>query len=227
MKLLFIRHGNPDYAHDCLTELGRRQAERVARRVAGEAPHRLYTSPQGRARETAAYAEQLLGMRAEPLPWLHELLWGDGRGVPTAAENPWNMAQAALDAGDSLAESDWRAQGGFARSVVCDDVTARCAALDGFLAERGYAREGGHYRCLRPNDERLALFCHGGVLTAICAHLLGLSFAEACLRLDFDQTSLTALELRGAPGGLCAPRRLWANEVGFLGELSERRMTAD
>ena len=224
MKLFFIRHGNPDYARDCLTELGQRQAERAARRIAEEAPARLYTSPQGRARQTAAYAERLLGLTAEPLPWLRELAWGDGRGEPSAADNPWSMAQAVLDAGGSLAEADWRGQGDFPHNLVSADVTERYAALDAFLAEQGYVREGGYYRCARPNADRLALFCHGGVLTAICCHLLGMSFAEGCLRLNFDQTSLTALELDGAPGQLCAPRRLWANEVAFLGELSERRM---
>ncbi len=224
MRLLFIRHGNPDYGNDCLTELGRRQAALAAARVAEEAPARLYTSPQGRARQTAAYAERLLGLTAEPLPWLRELAWGDGRGEPGAADNPWSIAQAAMDAGSSLAEADWRAQGGFPQNLVCEEVTSRVAALDNFLAQNGYVRENGPYRCLRANADTLALFCHGGVLTAICCHLLGLSFAEGCLRLSFDQASLTALELAGEPGRLTAPRLLWANEVACLGELAERRM---
>ena len=32
MKLYIIRHGNPDYANDCLTPLGKRQAEALSRR---------------------------------------------------------------------------------------------------------------------------------------------------------------------------------------------------
>ena len=30
MRIIFIRHGEPDYAHDCLTERGRAQAEAAA-----------------------------------------------------------------------------------------------------------------------------------------------------------------------------------------------------
>ena len=33
MRILFIRHGDPDYEHDCLTELGRRQALAVSERL--------------------------------------------------------------------------------------------------------------------------------------------------------------------------------------------------
>ena len=35
MRILFIRHGEPDYARDCLTDEGRRQAEAAVRRIVG------------------------------------------------------------------------------------------------------------------------------------------------------------------------------------------------
>ena len=34
MKLLFIRHGEPDYVHDTLTEKGWREARLLAERIA-------------------------------------------------------------------------------------------------------------------------------------------------------------------------------------------------
>jgi hypothetical protein len=36
MKLLLIRHGEPDYEHDTLTEKGRREAEYLADMLAGQ-----------------------------------------------------------------------------------------------------------------------------------------------------------------------------------------------
>ena len=36
MRLILVRHGDPDYALDCLTELGHRQAETVAKRLMEE-----------------------------------------------------------------------------------------------------------------------------------------------------------------------------------------------
>ena len=34
MKLLFIRHGDPNYEKDCLTELGKKEAALLAERMA-------------------------------------------------------------------------------------------------------------------------------------------------------------------------------------------------
>ena len=36
MRFIFVRHGEPDYAHDCLTDTGRVQAAAAAERLAGE-----------------------------------------------------------------------------------------------------------------------------------------------------------------------------------------------
>ena len=35
MKLLFIRHGDPDYEHDTPTEKGHREAALLAKKIAG------------------------------------------------------------------------------------------------------------------------------------------------------------------------------------------------
>ena len=53
MRLFLVRHGDPDYDKDCLTELGHRQADVVAQRLLEEGIEAIYSSPMGRARQTA------------------------------------------------------------------------------------------------------------------------------------------------------------------------------
>ena len=36
MRIIFVRHGEPDYAHDCLTEMGKLQAVAAAERLRNE-----------------------------------------------------------------------------------------------------------------------------------------------------------------------------------------------
>ena len=55
MKIIFVRHGHPDYEKDCLTELGHKQAEAAAERLKDEPIWRIYSSTCGRAYETALY----------------------------------------------------------------------------------------------------------------------------------------------------------------------------
>ena len=53
MRLIFIRHGDPNYALDQLTELGERQAQAAAIRLENEGIHKIYASTMGRAVQTA------------------------------------------------------------------------------------------------------------------------------------------------------------------------------
>ena len=72
MKLIIIRHGDPDYVHDCLTDLGKLQAEAVAPRLASYGITRIITSPQGRARQTAEPLCRLLSMTPQVASWAQE-----------------------------------------------------------------------------------------------------------------------------------------------------------
>ena len=63
MKLVFVRHGDPDYVHDSLTAKGRVEAEILSGRIAGMKVRDFYCSPLGRAQETAAYSLEKIGLR--------------------------------------------------------------------------------------------------------------------------------------------------------------------
>lgn len=53
MKLLIIRHADPDYEKDTLTEKGWREAELLSNRLITLDIKEFYVSPLGRARDTA------------------------------------------------------------------------------------------------------------------------------------------------------------------------------
>lgn len=72
MRLLFIRHGDPDYEHDTLTEKGHREAALLAERAGALELGDCYVSPLGRAQATAAYSMKKLGRTAKTLGWAQE-----------------------------------------------------------------------------------------------------------------------------------------------------------
>ena len=53
MRILLIRHGDPDYVNDTLTEKGRREAALLAKRAVSMNMGECYKSPLGRAKDTA------------------------------------------------------------------------------------------------------------------------------------------------------------------------------
>lgn len=72
MRLLFIRHSDPDYEHDSLTEKGRREAELLSRLAPDLNLGDVYVSPLGRAQETASYCLKTTGKKARAADWLME-----------------------------------------------------------------------------------------------------------------------------------------------------------
>ena len=63
MKIVFIRHGDPNYDEDCLTELGHKQAKIAAQRLLSEGIEEIYSSPLGRARQTAQAFSEASGIK--------------------------------------------------------------------------------------------------------------------------------------------------------------------
>ena len=72
MRLIFVRHGEPDYENDCLTEKGIKQAERTAIRLRQEPIKAIYASPMGRARQTASFTADDHGLKIQALDFMHE-----------------------------------------------------------------------------------------------------------------------------------------------------------
>ena len=73
MLLYIVRHGDPDYVTDTLTERGKIQAEAVANRMRDSKIDRVYSSPMGRARQTAEPTCRMLGLPCEIEEWAHEI----------------------------------------------------------------------------------------------------------------------------------------------------------
>ena len=72
MKIIIIRHGDPDYVHDSLTPKGWREADLLADRVARMDVTQFYVSPLGRAKDTASVTLKKMNRTAIECEWLRE-----------------------------------------------------------------------------------------------------------------------------------------------------------
>ena len=72
MEIVIIRHGDPDYSIDSLTEKGRVEAALLADKISKMDVKAFYCSPLGRAKDTAEYTLKKMNREAEILDWLHE-----------------------------------------------------------------------------------------------------------------------------------------------------------
>src|SRR4051794_37521909 len=73
MRVLIVRHADPDYPNNTITAAGHLEAEALARRLAAINPDRLYCSPLGRALHTMQYTADLTGLTPTIEEWTKEL----------------------------------------------------------------------------------------------------------------------------------------------------------
>lgn len=176
MKILIIRHGEPDYSIDSLTHKGWHEAELLSERLCRMRLDGLYVSPMGRARDTARPTLEKLGREAEVLDWLHEF-----RGCivnPNSGQRslPWNLSPQYWTKQPELYDRQaWRENGLFRSGDVAEVYDATAAGVDALLARYGYVRDGGIWRCAGNDETTIVLFCHFGVGMVMLSYLLDVS----------------------------------------------------
>jgi len=78
MLLFYVRHGDPIYNPDSLTDLGQKQAEALVSRMKVCNPDKIYASSSNRAILTAKPTAELLHKEIEILDWCNEkYVWRD------------------------------------------------------------------------------------------------------------------------------------------------------
>lgn len=194
MKLMIIRHGDPDYEKDSLTPKGWREAELLADRISKLDVRDFYCSPLGRARDTAGVTLKRMGREAAVFDWLQEFpaqildpVTGERRIAWDFMPSFWTERPTFYDK-DRWASDPIMQTGDVERlsQVVAD-------GLDGVLAQHGYHRSGRIYRTAKGNCDTLVFFCHLGVECVMLSHLLGLSAPVLWHGLFLAPTSVTTL----------------------------------
>jgi probable phosphoglycerate mutase len=210
MKILLIRHGDPNYKDNALTPLGHLQAEALADRLQrrGTRFSAIYASEYGRAIETAEHVAVRLGMDLQRLGFIHEISYGPhgSSGEEKIRHSPWKAPKMLIEndvATSKFDPRDWWAYKG----TRLEEADARvCNGFDGWLAENcGFVREGTRYICERENKDEILMFCHGGTISCLIGHFMNIGVIGACATFRLFPTSITTVEFRSDPGAPVLP----------------------
>ena len=218
MRICFIRHGHPNYALDCLTDIGRQQAEACAERLKDSGIQKIYASSQGRAKETAEYTAKKLGLSVEPVDFIRELAWGSKNEAPIFKDgHPWFVVDDMVLKGENILDRNWEHSDRFSSSVVGERVKTVTDGVDEWLKILGYQREGNYYRVTgHDTDKTIAMFSHAGSSSAALSHLLSAAFPWVFQVIRLDFTSITIVDLGDEPGTLTFPRLTLLNDARHI-----------
>jgi len=190
MKLLIIRHGDPDYKNDCLTERGQKEAELLCERLMKENITEVYCSPLGRAQETAYPFLKASGLECTTYEWLREVpirlnlpLVELGIADSDEAFWPWKSdPRFFMKLEKELTSKDsWDKNSAYQTSGISEYCKMVFSSFENLLKEIGLEKDGILYHLNEKcqDDEywektNIAIFCHmglGSLLTAYIANI--------------------------------------------------------
>ncbi len=154
MELIMVRHGRPERVENAegpadppLTEAGHRQAVAAAEWLKAERIDSIYVSPMVRARETSAPLEQLLGLDPIVVAGIREFDAEEAEYIP--------VEELKAD------KERWKA-------FLADQMNSPRAEFEAEVLE-AMTKIAADNR-----GKRVAVVCHGGVINAWSADVLGI-----------------------------------------------------
>ena len=205
MRIIFIRHGDPDYVNDTLTEKGKVEAELLSKRVVKWDVKDFYCSPLGRARDTAAYSLDKMGRTAKIYDWMQEFFYLVDDPVTGDKRIPWDFMPDYWTNEPLMYDKDeWVKAPVMTSGEIEEKYKWLCDGLDKLISEHGYERCGNYYKAVKPNTDTIVIFCHLGVTFAMLSHLLGISAPVLWQQFFIAPTSVTEV---------CTEERVKGNAV--------------
>lgn len=176
MKLIIIRHADPDYSIDSLTEKGWKEAEYLSERISKLDVKDFYVSPHGRAKDTASFTLQKMNRTATECKWLREFAPRIDRPDDPNAPVCWDwLPQDWTKEEDFYRYDRWSEPEIMQNGHVKEEYEWVTKNLDELIAKYGYVRDGHTYRVTQPNNDTIVFFCHFGLGCVLISHLIGVS----------------------------------------------------
>ena len=234
MRLLFIRHGDPDYVNDTLTEKGHREAKLLSDIAEDLKLGSVFQSPLGRAKDTAAYSLRQTGLHAVTLSWLREFpakvdINGSPelqRAYPDCKKEEdrfltriaWDMAPGYFSAHpEYMSFEGWKKSEVARHSDIVEVYENVKTAFLELLHTHGYEKVSGCFHVRQESEETLTFFCHFGIICVLLSVLWEVSPFWLWHSLVLTPTSVTEVITEEREAGIAYFR---AQRVGDISHLA-------
>ena len=174
MKIVIIRHADPDYPNNTLTKLGFKEAEMLGKKYSSKDFDYFYCSSLPRAMLTCEAINK--GKKpVEYCDWLQEVYFRiniDGQEQGNFDYDP----EFFLTHKEYLDVDKYMSLPPFKGTQLEARYVEMCEKFDEVLAKHGYVRDGYVYKEVKPNDDTLVFVCHYGMMCFLVSHLINLPY---------------------------------------------------
>ena len=225
MLLYYVRHGDPIYNPDSLTDLGQAQAEALKHRFADHGLDEIFSSTSNRAYQTALPTAKILKKEITQLDWCKEShAYADFCVTRADGSHEWcfhygETVEKFLDPEVTALEYKWYDHPCFEGTRFKEGMLRIEREADEFLLSFGYRhdREKHVYIPEAPNDKRVALFAHEGFGMAFLSAVLDIPYPVLSTRFGISHSTVSVIQLDDNFGrGFCVPKLLQLSNDSHL-----------
>ncbi|MBE5744445.1 MAG: histidine phosphatase family protein [Clostridiales bacterium] len=208
MKITIIRHAEPDYENNTLTEKGFKEADILGNYLKNEKIDYIYSSPLNRAKFTAdAIVKYNKTKTYKVLDFLAEF-----------EPDMWDNAPSFLASDEKLYDKNRWLEVDF--NGLNDQIKSRYAfvkqELSELLQKHGYRKNGAYYDVLNANKDNIVLTCHFGLESYLLSELLNVPLVAIINHTCAAPSSITTVVTEEREKGKAIFRMLSYGETTHL-----------
>ena len=217
MKIIFIRHGEPDNPNQTLTKKGFEEVKALADYYKDVKFDYVYFSPLARAKITAQAILSAKNQSGVEMPWLeefhhHVIIPGNDKKVLNWDFKPaYITAQKELYNDDLYLDTELMKSGDvkhYYKNVVTE--------FDKVLENHGYKRNGKCYQVLSENRDTIVFVCHLAVMSVMLSHLMGIPYVILTQHFACAPSGVTTLVSEEREEGIAQFRCLRYGDITHL-----------
>lgn len=208
MKLTIIRHAEPDYENNTLTQKGFKEAEILGKYLQNEKIDYIYSSPLNRARFTAdAIVKYNKTKTVNVLDFLREF-----------EPNMWDNSPTFLQSDERLYDKKSWLEVDF--NGLNEQIQSRYdfvkRELSSLIEKHGYRKNGVYYDVLKANNDNIVFTCHFGLESYLLSELLNIPLVAIINHSCATPSSVTTVVTEEREKGKAIFRMLSYGETTHL-----------
>jgi probable phosphoglycerate mutase len=180
---------------------------------------KIYSSPLGRAQDTMRYTAQLTRVRPHTEEWLQEV-WAKLKieNTPWGTQAAWDLAGEVIR-GSHAPAYNLHQRVRYLKGIqgnIQNTLRTIGKNSDEFPRRLGYVRKQGRYVCIKPNRDKIAVFCHLGLALCWLTHLLELPVSLVWSGFWLPPSSITTILFDERSKKWAVPRCIGLGDVSHL-----------
>lgn len=223
MRLIIIRHGEPDNPNQTLTSKGFDEVNALSRYLRDFKFDEAYVSPLPRAKLTAEAVLKPLNKKAIELSWLQEFT--HFVEVPYSSNTVINwdfMPSFFTDQNDFYDNDKYLEHKTLQSGNIKKYYQEVTDGLDQLLAKYGYVRNGKRYDVVNSNRDVVILFCHFGLMSVIMSHLMNIPYVVIAQSFCCQCSGITTFVTEEREKGIAQFRCLQYGNITHLENDSQK-----